>query len=115
MFPKGVKCKKCGKEIFPKPDWVYKRHSKKADHFYCSWKCYRSCGTPKRKIDLPNVGDTIIILRIPFEPSYTGRKGVVESIDFLGQLHGTWGKLQIIPGEDIYMIVKEGTDEQPII
>lgn len=32
--------------------------------------------------------------------NYDGRTGVVESIDSLGQIHGTWGGLALIPGKD---------------
>ena len=31
---------------------------------------------------------------------YNGRSGVVEHIDSIGQLHGTWGGLAVIPGVD---------------
>lgn len=31
---------------------------------------------------------------------YNGRKGVVKHIDSMGQLHGTWGGLAIIPNID---------------
>jgi len=36
---------------------------------------------------------------------YNGREGVVEHIDGLGQLHGTWGGLAIIPEIDIIEII----------
>lgn len=35
------------------------------------------------------VGDTIRIEYMDGEPQYTGREGVVRSIDDMGQLHGT--------------------------
>ena len=37
---------------------------------------------------------------------YNGRSGVVEYIDSLGQLHGTWGGLAVIPGVDDFEIVE---------
>lgn len=37
-----------------------------------------------------NVGDTIRIIEMQGEPQYTGREGVVRSIDDMGQLHGDW-------------------------
>lgn len=48
------------------------------------------------------VGDTIKITRLddPYDHTYVGRTGVVEHIDSMGQLHGTWGGLAVIPGED---------------
>ena len=54
-------------------------------------------------------GDTIRITRMddPYSPeSYVGREGVVEHIDSMGQLHGTWGGLAVIPGEDGFTVIK---------
>lgn len=51
------------------------------------------------------VGDVITIDYMENEPHYCGRTGEVKSIDSLGQLHGTWGGLAVIPGEDSYHIV----------
>lgn len=55
------------------------------------------------------VGDTIRIIDMSGEPHYSGRVGVVTSIDAIGQLHGTWGGLAVIPGEDTYVV--ENKDE----
>ena len=54
------------------------------------------------------VGDTIKITRLddPYGHTYVGRTGVVEHIDSMGQLHGTWGGLAVIPGEDGFTILK---------
>ncbi len=46
------------------------------------------------------VGDSIKIISMKGEPNYTGRVGVIEHIDDIGQLHGTWGGCAVIPGED---------------
>ena len=37
---------------------------------------------------------------------YNGRRrsGVVEHIDSIGQLHGTWGGLAVIPGVDDFEV-----------
>ena len=51
------------------------------------------------------VGDTIHINYMSGEPDYAGREGVVRSIDSLGQLHGSWGGLAVIPGEDSFSII----------
>lgn len=55
-------------------------------------------------------GDTVRILSMsdPYIPqgSYNGKEGVVQSIDDAGQLHGTWGGLALIPGEDRFEIIK---------
>ena len=53
------------------------------------------------------IGDTIRIIRMSDDGGkdlqaqmYNGRSGVVEHIDSIGQLHGTWGGLAVIPGVD---------------
>ena len=54
-------------------------------------------------------GDTIRITRMddPYTPvSYVGKEGVVTHIDDAGQLHGTWGGLAVIPGEDGFTVIK---------
>ncbi len=54
------------------------------------------------------VGQKIRIIRMKGEPQYTGKVGVINTIDSLGQLHGTWGGLAIIPEEDQFEIIEEG-------
>ena len=53
------------------------------------------------------IGDTIRIIRMNDDGGKdlqarmnNGRSGVVEHIDSIGQLHGTWGGLAVIPGVD---------------
>ena len=41
------------------------------------------------------------------EPHYTGKQGIVQHIDSIGQLHGTWGGLALNPSIDKYVIVQE--------
>ena len=54
------------------------------------------------------VGDHIRIIHLNGEDSrYDGREGIVESIDSIGQLHGTWGGLAVIPEEDLFEILQE--------
>ena len=53
----------------------------------------------------PQIGDTIRIIEMQGEPQYSGRTGVIRSIDDMGQLHGSWGGLAVIPGEDRFEIV----------
>lgn len=52
------------------------------------------------------VGDTIRIIYMNGEPQYSGREGVVRSIDDMGQIHGSWGGLAVIEGEDSYEVIK---------
>ena len=55
---------------------------------------------------MANVGDTIRIIRMKGEKGYDGREGKVEHVDGLGQLHGTWGSLAVIPGYDEFIVVE---------
>ena len=105
IFPYERKCRKCGKAIFPNPSWAYQKNGK----YFCTWKCYREYERemPKRKVLLPKVGDTIEIIYVSGIPSLTGKRGVVQFYDSMGQLHGTWDSLVIVPGEDRYRIIEE--------
>lgn len=38
---------------------------------------------------------------------YKGREGVITSIDDIGQLHGTWGGLALVPGVDSFYVIEE--------
>ena len=51
------------------------------------------------------IGDKIRITYMSGEPNYTGREGIVRSIDDMGQIHGSWGGLAIIPGEDEFELI----------
>lgn len=52
------------------------------------------------------IGKTIKIIHLSGEDSrYDGKIGVVEYIDGIGQLHGTWGGLAIIPEEDEFEVL----------
>ena len=59
------------------------------------------------------IGDTIRIIHFDDaggkdiqSAKYAGRTGTVEFIDSIGQLHGTWGGLAIIPEVDDFEIVE---------
>ncbi len=61
----------------------------------------------KQIMEKVEIGDTIRIIRMNDDGGkdlqarmYNGRSGVVEHIDSIGQLHGTWGGLAVIPGVD---------------
>lgn len=53
------------------------------------------------------VGDKIRINYMEGEPKYTGKEGTVRSIDDMGQLHGSWGGLAVIPGSDDFTIIEK--------
>ena len=53
------------------------------------------------------LGKTIRIIRLQGEDSrYAGKTGEVEYIDDIGQLHGTWGGLAVIPDTDSFEVVE---------
>ena len=56
------------------------------------------------------IGDLIKIIRMEGEPDYSNRVGTVTAIDGIGQLHGTWGGLAIIPEKDTYQVLKENNN-----
>ncbi len=51
------------------------------------------------------IGDKIRIIDMKGEDHYNGREGVIEYIDGLDQLHGTWGDLAIITEEDLIEVI----------
>lgn len=53
------------------------------------------------------IGDTIRIDYMEGEPVYIGCEGVVEFIDGMGQIHGTWGGCALIPGTDSFTVIKK--------
>jgi len=61
----------------------------------------------KRELESLYLGKTIEIVNLADEPfvSYGGRTGLVEYIDDIGMLHGTWGSLAIIPEVDEFIVL----------
>ena len=53
------------------------------------------------------VGATIRIVAMEGEPQYANKVGVVETVDDLGQIHGTWGGCAVIPQTDDYVVIKK--------
>lgn len=53
------------------------------------------------------IGKMIKITAMDDEPNYCGRIGIVKSVDDMGQLHGTWGGLAVIPGIDGFKILED--------
>lgn len=52
------------------------------------------------------IGKRIRIIHMIGEPNYEGREGVIEYVDDIGQLHGTWGGLAVIPEEDSFTVLE---------
>jgi len=68
--------------------------------------------TTKNTTKMAKIGDRIRIIALAGEGTrYQGMEGEVTSIDSLGQLHGTWGGLAIIPEEDEYIVMEKGGDD----
>ena len=54
------------------------------------------------------VGDKIRIIHLSDEDSrYDSKEGTIEFVDSLGQLHGTWGGLAVIPEVDRFVIIEK--------
>lgn len=58
------------------------------------------------------IGDKIRIINMKGEDHYNGREGIIEYIDGLDQLHGTWGGLAIIPEEDLIEVINSEVAER---
>lgn len=70
-------------------------------HFYKDDKRkYVSCNF-NTKI---KIGDFLRIDLMDGEASYAGRSGNVTIIDSLGDIHGTWGGLALVPAVDLYSL-----------
>lgn len=52
------------------------------------------------------VGKTVKIINMKGEPQYSGKTGVVKSVDDIGQLHGSWGGCAIQPENDTFEIIE---------
>lgn len=75
-------------------------------YLYCNEEA-TVCGLKKGKKQMAKVGDKIKILNMDGEPQYSGREGEITHIDDMGQLHGTWGGLAVIPGQDAYTVIEK--------
>lgn len=54
------------------------------------------------------VGDKVKIIHLKGENDrYDGVIGTIKYIDSVGQLHGTWGGLAIIPEEDEFIVMTD--------
>lgn len=51
------------------------------------------------------IGDTIKIIMMFKEPEYNDKIGVIEFIDDIGQIHGSWGGCAIAPEVDEFEII----------
>ena len=59
------------------------------------------------------VGMKVFIIHIVDDiQDYYGRIGVITHIDDIGQLHGTWGGLALIPSIDDFIILEDEDAQQ---
>lgn len=58
------------------------------------------------------VGDKIRIIEMKGEESSNDREGVIEYIDALNQLHGTWGGLAVIPEQDTVELISDDSESR---
>lgn len=59
------------------------------------------------------IGDKIRIIHLAGEDNrYDGREGVITYIDSIGQLHGTWSGIAVIPEEDEFEIITTNSSVQ---
>jgi hypothetical protein len=61
-----------------------------------------------------SVGEKIRIIDMVGEPQYNGKSGTITDIDDMGQVHGTWGGLAVIPDEDMYEVIANPDDRAAI-
>ena len=62
--------------------------------------------TKQQRESLYKVGQRIRIIHMEGEDTrYDGKEGVIGHIDGIGQLHGTWGGLAVIPEADDFEII----------
>lgn len=53
------------------------------------------------------IGDKIRIIHLCDEDGrYNDKEGTIEYIDSLGQLHGSWGGLAVIPEADRFVVIE---------
>jgi hypothetical protein len=52
------------------------------------------------------IGKEIRIISMDGEPHYTGKQGIVKSVDGIGQLHGSWGGLAVNPDVDSFEVLE---------
>ncbi|MBQ3220574.1 MAG: DUF4314 domain-containing protein [Clostridia bacterium] len=53
------------------------------------------------------LGKKIRIIEMKHEPQYTNKEGIVERVDDIGQIHGTWGGCALIPEIDTFEVIQE--------
>jgi len=73
-------------------------------------KCH-SCKELNLIKEKVKVGDVLRIIEMEDEPQYNGKIGRVLRIDGVGNIHGTWGGLAILPDVDKFEFVEGDNNE----
>lgn len=60
----------------------------------------------KKELEEKYLGKKIRIISMEGEPQYSGKEGIVNHIDSICQLHGTWGGCAVIVDKDIIEIIE---------
>lgn len=107
---KEKKCQICGKKFIG-----YGHNAEPVNSGLCCDRCQYIVSAERLRRTLPvpfRVGQKIHILKLKGEEQLTGetyenREGVITSVDDIGQLHGTWGGLAVIPEVDRFYVVRD--------
>lgn len=93
----GICCDHCNNAIviLARMYWVAKEHGQAQE----MRNLIHNENNPAR------IGANVLIVEMKDEPDYSGKRGIIEHIDDIGQLHGTWGGCALIPTEDTYFIL----------
>ena len=63
--------------------------------------------TKQQKESPYKVGQKVRIIHLEGEDNrYDGREGIIMKIDGIGQLHGIWGSLAVIPSDDDFYVME---------
>ena len=59
------------------------------------------------------VGMKLLIIHVVDDiVDYSGRVGVITHIDDIGQLHGTWGGVALLPELDDFIVLEDKNSQQ---
>lgn len=98
----GVCCDACN-EVVVAHRFGLVRYEKLSDNDKANIKRFFEQNRPDAKI-----GARVLIYEMKGEPNYSGKSGVIQHIDGIGQLHGTWGGCALSPKDDTYVILSLG-------
>ena len=95
-------------ERVPPKEWMTSKHSQMT-MIKAAYDAWILPGLEEN--DFYDFGDTIKITCMRDEPQYTGKTGVIDGINHMGMLFGTWGGCGIIPDRDCFEVIKKKEDK----